>query len=28
MQRSNSYGSQQFYKLNGGIAYIYVGVVN
>jgi demethylmenaquinone methyltransferase / 2-methoxy-6-polyprenyl-1,4-benzoquinol methylase len=28
MQRSNSYASQQFYKLNGGIAYIYVGVVN
>ncbi|HAC16000.1 MAG TPA: bifunctional demethylmenaquinone methyltransferase/2-methoxy-6-polyprenyl-1,4-benzoquinol methylase UbiE [Bacteroidetes bacterium] len=28
MKRSNSYSSQQFYKLNGGIAYIYVGVVN
>ena len=28
MERSNSYASQQFYKLNGGIAYIYVGVVN
>ena len=27
MKRSNSYASQQFYKLNGGIAYIYVGVV-